>query len=92
MSARLPTVVYLPPVSDETFLKTAVDLLERLQAESELRGHAFLASLLAITRGEAEDGLGTHRQLVALQTKESEEDDGAAEMAQRLSYRAERIA
>jgi hypothetical protein len=90
--SSLPTVVYLPPVSDEMFLKNAADLLERLYAESELRGHAMLASLLSIAKGEAEDGLSTHKQLVALKAKAPDEDDGAAMMAQRLSYRAEKRA
>jgi hypothetical protein len=91
MSASLPTVVYLPPVSDQAFLRNAAELLERLRSESELRGHPLLASLLAITKGEAEDGLRTQAKLVTVRSKKAhkaQEDDGAAMMAQRLACRA----
>ena len=54
-----PSVVYLPPVADRKFLRNAVDVLEQLRAESEVRGHLMLASLLEIAKGEAEDGLRT---------------------------------
>ena len=96
MSAQLPTVVYLPPVSDETFLRNAVDILGRLHAESTARNLSLLASLIDIAKGEAEDGLGTHRRLAVFganaRVKAKDEDDGAAEMAQRFSYRAQQIA
>jgi hypothetical protein len=92
MSAQLPTVVYLPPVSDETFLRNATDLLGRLQAESGMRGLSLLASLIEIARGEAEDGLRTSRHVAAIEAKVTDEDDGAAEMAQRLAHRVQRIA
>ncbi len=86
MSAQLPSVVYLPPVSDQAFLKNTTDLLERLRAESEMRGHAMLASLLEITKGEAEDGLST-RATVDEFTEKRQEDDGAEEMAQKFACR-----
>ena len=41
-------LVYLPAVMEENFLGDAADTLERLRAESEWRGHGFLASLLSI--------------------------------------------
>jgi hypothetical protein len=44
---------------DEEFLVKVADILERLRTQSELRGHPLLASLLAITRQEAEDDLRT---------------------------------
>jgi hypothetical protein len=91
MSAQLPTVVYLPPVSDQTFLKNTADVLERLRTESELRGHAMLASLLAITKGEVDDGLSTRANVTAF-TEKHEQDDGAAMMAQRLACRTEKSA
>ena len=50
----------------------------------------FSLRSIEIARGEAEDGLGTHRQIVAIEAKAKDEDDGAAEMAQRLAYRARR--
>jgi hypothetical protein len=93
MSARpKSSIVYLPPVAgerfvkDETFLRSVSDLLEGLGAECDLRGHNMLASLLAIAKGEAEDGLHTRETDREIGT-ESDEDDGAAMMAQRLACR-----
>jgi len=48
-----------PSLVDEEFLVKVADILDRLRAQSELRGHPLLASLLAITRQEAEDDLRT---------------------------------
>jgi hypothetical protein len=91
MSAELPTVVYLPPISDHTFLRNTAEVLERLRSESESRGHAMLASLLAITKGEAEDGLSTRAKAVEISAK-YQDDDGAAMMAQRLACRTQKRA
>ena len=49
----------IPSVVDEDFLTKVSDILERLRAQSEMRGHPLLASLLDITRQEAEDDLRT---------------------------------
>ena len=49
----------VPSVVDEEFLTKVSDILERLRAQSEMRGHPLLASLLDITRQEAEDDLRT---------------------------------
>ncbi len=46
----------------------------------------MLASLLAIAKGEAEDGLHTREKDREIGT-ESDEDDGAAVMARRLACR-----
>jgi hypothetical protein len=94
MSARLEasSVVYLPSVVDEKFLKNVADVLERLRSESELRGHPFLASLLAITKGEAEDDLRTRSAVPRRPPSSQDEDDGIAEMAQKLAWRTNRRA
>ncbi len=83
------SVVYLPPVADQKFLKNAIGLLEQLRSESELRGHAMLASLLAITKGEAEDGLHTQAKALEIQPQAQNDDDGAALMAEKFACRAE---
>lgn len=98
MSARsLSSALYLPSVSDDTFLKDeaflrkVAELLEGIRTESELRGHTMLASLLEIAKGEAEDGLSTREKDREVRTEKSE-DDGAAMMAQKFAHRADRTA
>ena len=99
MSARPKpsSVVYLPStvavvdegavgaVPEERFLRNVADLLERLQSESELRGHSLLASLLAITKGEAEDGLRTSAKALRILSRGQDHDDGVVKMAQKLA-------
>ena len=81
------SVVYLPPIADRKFLKTVADTLEALRAESEQRGHAMLASLLDITKGEAEDGLHTQAKDLEVRPRGENDDDGAALMAEKLACR-----
>ena len=88
MSARANAspVIYLPSVVEEKFLKTTAEILERLRAQSENRGHPLLASLLAIAKDEAIDDLRTR----AICSHEQDPDDGAASMARKLAYRGGR--
>ena len=90
MSARVDAsrVVYLQSVVDEAFLRNAVETLERLKTESELRGHELLASLLAITKGEAEDSLKTHAKDLRVLARQEDPNDGAAKMARKFACRA----
>jgi hypothetical protein len=83
------SVVYLPPVADRKFLRNAIDLLDQLRSESEMRGHVMLASLLDIARGEAEDGLNTQAKALQIHPPAKNDDDGAALMAEKLACRAE---
>lgn len=53
------TFADIPSAVDEEFLTKVADILERLRAQSEMRGHPLLASLLAITKEEAVDDLRT---------------------------------
>jgi hypothetical protein len=94
MSARAnaPQVAYLPSVADEKFLKSVVEILDRLRAESDLRGHNLLGSLLAITKGEAEDDLKTCAKTHYIQSRHQDHDDGAAVMAQKFACRGGRPA
>jgi hypothetical protein len=89
MSARANAsqVVYFPSVPDDAFLRNTVDTLERLRTESEEHGHHLLASLLAITKGEAEDDLRTRTRALRFRSHDHEQDDGAAVMAQKLARR-----
>jgi hypothetical protein len=91
MSARpKQSVVYLPPVADQKFLRNVVDVLDKLQADAELRGLGMLGSLLAIAKGEAEDGINTRKKELRL-TGHGQDDasDGAAMLAQKFAYRAD---
>lgn len=90
--ANVSQVVYLPPVADESFLKNTVEMLERLRAESELRGRHMLASLLAITKVEAEDDLKTCANALRMQSRQHDRDDGAAELAQKFACRGSAMA
>ena len=89
MSARASAsqIVYLPPVADERFLQSTAEALERLAAESELRGRRMLASLLAIAKVEAEDDLKTCASNLRILSREQDRDDGAALMASKLARR-----
>ena len=49
------TFADVPSAVDEEFLTKVAEILERLKAQSEMRGHPLLASLLAITKDEAYD-------------------------------------
>ncbi len=99
MSARskasFGTVVDLRSVADENFLTKVVDMLGQLRSESELRGHLLLASLLEITKGEAEDGLKTCVESLRFSPERErireegrEEEEGLLRMAEKLSCRA----
>jgi hypothetical protein len=89
MSARVNAsqVAYLPS-ADEAFLKNALATLEQLREESELHGRHLLASLLAITKGEAEDDLKTCSKKVRGGARMSDHDDGAAMLARKFAYRS----
>jgi hypothetical protein len=86
--AGLSSVAYLPPVADARFLSEVADTLERLRSESEERGHPLLAALIAIAKGDAEDGLKTHANSVRTRATRQEADEGAVRMAQKLACRA----
>jgi hypothetical protein len=99
MSARskasLGMVVDLRSVADENFLTKVVDMLAQLRSESELRGHLLLASLLEITKGEAEDGLKTCVENLRFSPERErireegwEEEEGLLRMAEKLSCRS----
>jgi hypothetical protein len=99
MSARLRAsygkIAELPFVGDDHFLGKVVDILERLRSESERRGHPLLASLLEITRGEAEDDLKTYEETLRLESeprmpKQMEDDEGVLRMAEKLAWSANR--
>ncbi len=85
MSASLDTssVIQLPSGADAKFLRSVADQLEQLRSESEFRGHPLLASLLAITKGEAEDGLKPR-----MRWHVQAQDESAARMAQKLARTA----
>ena len=68
---------------DEEFLTKVAEILERLRAQSELRGHPLLASLIAIAKGEADDDLRTRS--LGGEGPAEEADDGVIQMAQRFS-------
>ncbi len=90
MSARAHAskVVHLPAVADEHFLKNTVEMLERLQEESEARGRHLLGSLLAIAKVEAVDDLKTGANRLRMLSRELDRNDGAAELAQKFAHRA----
>lgn len=48
------------------FLTTMIGILERLHDTSVAKGEPFLASVLAIAKGEAEDALRHAREMTAL--------------------------
>ena len=75
----------VPSVVDEEFLTKVADILERLRAQSEMRGHPLLASLLAITKDEAEDDLRTRVSELENGGLLNDADDGVIRMAQRFS-------
>ena len=75
----------VPSVVDEEFLTKVADILERLRAQSEMRGHPLLASLLAITKDEAEDDLRTRASELENGGLLNEADEGVIRMAQRFS-------
>jgi hypothetical protein len=70
---------------DGEFLQTVAETLERLQFQSEQRGHPLLASLLAITKGEVEDDLRTSTGEFGNGRPLSEADTSTVRMAQRLA-------
>jgi hypothetical protein len=74
-----------PSLVDEEFLTKVADILERLRAQSEMRGHPLLASLLAITKDEAEDDLRTRIKELQNGGLLNDADDGVIKMAQRLA-------
>jgi hypothetical protein len=75
----------VPSLVDEEFLTKVADILERLRAQSEMRGHPLLASLLAITKDEAEDDLRTRVRELHNGGLLNDADDGVVKMAQRLA-------
>jgi len=79
-------VVHIPTASDESFLRNAVETLDRLGAQSEQRGHMLLASLISIAKGEAEDGIRTRAQDISI--LERDHDDGVEMMARKFAHRA----
>jgi hypothetical protein len=74
-----------PSVVDEEFLTAVADILERLRAQSEMRGHPLLASLLAIAKDEADDDLRTRVKELRNGGLLSAADDSVIRMAQRLA-------
>ena len=74
-----------PSLVDEEFLTKVVDILERLRAQSEMRGHPLLASLLAITKDEAEDDLRTRASELENGGLLNDADESVIKMAQRLA-------
>ena len=75
----------VPSAVDEEFLEKVADLLERLRAQSEMRGHPLLASLLAITRGEALDDLKTRVAELGHGGLLAAADDSVIRMAQKFA-------
>jgi hypothetical protein len=75
----------VPAIADEEFLSTVADILERLRAQSERRGHPLLASLLAITKDEAVDDLRTRAGELDSGGLLNDADDGVIKMARRFS-------
>ena len=75
----------VPSVVDEDFLTKVSDILERLRAQSEMRGHPLLASLLDITRQEAEDDLRTRVGEFQNGGFLGDADEGVIRMAQKFS-------
>lgn len=86
-SARDSALTYadVPSAVDGEFLTKVADVLERLRRQSELRGHPLLASLLAITRQEAEDDLRTRVGEFRNGGFLGPADEGVIRMAQRFS-------
>ena len=95
MSARPRTserkMIRLASVAEERFLRKVMTSLEELRRESNARGHMFLASLLEITRGAAEDDLNTRTAgFLDLLDPDAEEDDGVVQIAEKWSARAKK--
>ena len=74
-----------PSLVDEEFLTTVADILERLRTQSEMRGHPLLASLLAITKDEAEDDLRTRASELQNGGLLGDADESVIRMAQKFS-------
>lgn len=72
-------------VDEEEFLTKVSEILGRLKAQSDMRGHPFLASLLAIARDEAVDDLRTRLRENGEMTNEA--DEAVMLIAQRFSFR-----
>jgi len=75
----------LPSFVDDDFLTKVVEILDRLGAQSELRGHPLLASVLAIAKDEAEDDLRTRLGEFEKGGLLSEADSSVVLMAQRFA-------
>ena len=75
----------LPSFVDEEFLTKVSDILDRLGAQSELRGHPLLASLLSIAKDEAEDDLRTRVGEFQKGDLLSEADSSVVRLAQRFA-------
>jgi hypothetical protein len=75
----------VPSAVEEDFLTKVAEILERLKAQSEMRGHPLLASLIAIAKGEAEDDLRTRNGAFRYGGQLGEADDSVLKMAQRFA-------
>ena len=75
----------IPAVVDEEFLAKVSEILERLRAQSEMRGHPLLASLIAIAKDEAEDDLKTRAAEFKRGGLLAEADDSVIRIAQRFA-------
>lgn len=70
---------------DEEFLTRIAEILDRLKAQSEMRGYPLLASLLAIAKDEAEDDLRTRSGEFQRGGPFGDADAGVLQIAQRFS-------
>jgi hypothetical protein len=84
-ASRALSFAEVPSAVDREFLTTVADILDRLRAQSEMRGHPLLASLLAITKDEAVDDLRTRVSEFDNGGLLNDADDGVIRMAQRFS-------
>jgi hypothetical protein len=75
----------IPSAVDEEFLAKIAEILERLRAQSEMRGHPLLASLIAIAKDEAEDDLKTRMAEFKRGGLLAEADDSVIRIAQRFA-------
>ena len=98
MSAQLRVASVRPELQygpDDHFLPEIAQILERLQSLCEWRGQPFLASLLDIARGEAEDAMKTCSGSSRAQRKRARphkvtaqgDDEGVVRMAEMLACR-----
>ena len=85
VSSNRLSVADIPSLVDEDFLTKVVEILDRLAAQSELRGHPLLASVLAIAKDEAEDDLRTRAGEFENGGLLSEADTSVVRMAQRFA-------